>query len=162
MKTSCCRVAQEVNEQRERRWNPLTLDLSLNSGSIEEEERSRIVSQLMNTSIPTGAYQGEFYLYQDDQDELHIKFQQTEPQHPEQNWVEGGSIRELRKRWFCLVMLKNAPKRLSEFVIVFCADVTQCSTNSIYSLHGCTPVEILQVTLQTCRSILPLVASYGC
>jgi hypothetical protein len=73
---------------------------------------------------------------------MHIELRVSEPQRPEQNRAEG-TIRELKKRWFRIMHQKSVPKRVWDFGLVYASEIMQRSTNTIYGLHGRTPLEEL-------------------
>lgn len=71
-----------------------------------------------------------------------IDYHVSELYWPEQNATEGV-IRELHKKWFCIMVKKKVPKRLWDYVIRWVAEILQYSANSCYSRAGRSPIEKL-------------------
>ena len=72
----------------------------------------------------------------------HIKFRVSEPRKPEQNPSEGG-IREIKRRWYHLMMKKKVPKRLWDFGITWICETGNLAVSSSRYANGRTSIEII-------------------
>ena len=70
----------------------------------------------------------------------------TEPEQHNQNRAESA-IRELKKKWFRVMVKHKVPKRLWDYGLHWCCDISQRTPNSVFSLEGRTPIE--QMTGET-------------
>ena len=70
----------------------------------------------------------------------------TEPEQHNQNRAESA-IRELKKKWFRVMVKHKVPKRLWDYGLHWCCDISQRTPNSVFSLEGWTPIE--QLTWET-------------
>jgi hypothetical protein len=75
-----------------------------------------------------------------------IEHHVSEPGRPQQNRAESV-IREVKRRWFRLMVKQKAPKRLWDYGIVWVCEVMSLTANSSFSLDGRTPME--EVTGET-------------
>ena len=70
--------------------------------------------------------------------DLHV----TEPHRHNQSKVEGV-VREIRKRWFRIMLKKKVPKRLWDYGIKWVCEVMQCTASTSGDLSGQTALEQL-------------------
>ena len=75
---------------------------------------------------------------QKDAIDLHV----TKPHRHNQSKVEGV-VREIRKRWFCIMLKKKVPKQLWEYGIKWVCEVMQCTASTSGDLSGRTALEQL-------------------
>ena len=75
-----------------------------------------------------------------------IEHHLSEPGRPQQNRAESV-IREVKRRWFRLMVKQKVPKRLWDYGIVWVCEVMSLTANSSFSLDGRTPME--EVTGET-------------
>ena len=66
----------------------------------------------------------------------------TEPDRHNQSKVEGV-IRELRKRWFWVMLKQWVPNCLQDYGIRWVCEIMQCTASNSGRLHGRTPLEQL-------------------
>jgi hypothetical protein len=64
----------------------------------------------------------------------------TEPYRPNHNFAEGV-IREIRKKWFRVMVRKNVPQRLWDFGLQWVCDIQNRTSNSARGLNGRCPLE---------------------
>jgi len=69
-----------------------------------------------------------------------IEHHVSEPGRPQQNRAESV-IREVKRRWFRLMVKQKVPKRLWDYGIVWVCEVMSLTANSSFSLDGRTPME---------------------
>lgn len=69
-----------------------------------------------------------------------IDFRITEPHRPNHNFAEGV-IREIRKKWFRIMVRKNVPQRLWDYGLQWVCDIQNCTSNSSRGLDGRCPLE---------------------
>ena len=70
-----------------------------------------------------------------------IDFRITEPHRPNHNFAEGV-IREIRKKWFRIMVRKNVPQRLWDYGLQWvCDDIQNRTSNSPRGLDGRCPLE---------------------
>ncbi len=74
-----------------------------------------------------------------------INFHITEPHQPNHNFAEGV-IREVRKKWF-QIMVKKIPQHLWDYGLHWVCDIQNRTSNSSRGLNGRFPLE--QVTGET-------------
>ena len=72
----------------------------------------------------------------------HIKFHVSEPRKPEQNPAEGG-IRELKRRWYHIMVKKSVPRRLWDYGITWISETGNLSVSSSRYANGRTSIEII-------------------
>ncbi|KAI2495086.1 Reverse transcriptase (RNA-dependent DNA polymerase) [Fragilaria crotonensis] len=75
-----------------------------------------------------------------------IDFHITGPYRPNHNFAEGV-IREVRKKWFRIMVRKNVPQRLWDYGLQWVCDIQNCTSNSSRGLDGRCPLE--QITGET-------------
>jgi hypothetical protein len=75
-----------------------------------------------------------------------IDYHIIEPHRPQQNRAET-IIREMKRRWFRQMVKHKVPKRLLDYSIVWACKIMSLTSNSAFSLEGCTPAE--QITGKT-------------
>lgn len=71
-----------------------------------------------------------------------IEYHVSEPHRPDQNAAEGV-IREVRRKWFRIMMRKGVPRRLWDYGIQWVCEITQRTSNSHFALAGRTPFEAI-------------------
>ena len=64
----------------------------------------------------------------------------TEPYRPNHNFAEGV-IREVRKKWFRVMVQKNVPQRLWDYGLQWVCDIQNRTSNSARGLDGRCPLE---------------------
>ena len=64
----------------------------------------------------------------------------TEPDRPNHNFAEGV-IRELRKKWYRVMVKKNVPRRLWDYGLRWVCDIQNRTSNSSRELNGRCPLE---------------------
>ena len=64
----------------------------------------------------------------------------TEPYRPNHNFVEGV-IREVRKKWFRVMVRKSVPQRLWDFGLLWVCDIQNRTSNSARGLNNRCPLE---------------------
>ncbi len=64
-----------------------------------------------------------------------IDFRITEPHRPNHNFAEGV-IREIRKKWFRIMVRKNVPQRLWDYGLQWVCDMQNRTSNSSRGLDG--------------------------
>lgn len=64
----------------------------------------------------------------------------TEPYRPNHNFAEGV-IREIRKKWFRVMVRKNVPQRLWDFGLQWVCDIQNRTSNHARGLNGRCPLE---------------------
>jgi hypothetical protein len=64
----------------------------------------------------------------------------TEPYRPNHNFAEGV-IREVRKKWFRVMVQKNVPQRLWDYGLQWVCDIQNRTSNSSRGLEGRCPLE---------------------
>ena len=64
----------------------------------------------------------------------------TEPYRPNHNFAEGV-IREIRKKWFRVMVQKNVPQRLWDYGLQWVGDIQNRTSNSSRGLEGRCPLE---------------------
>ena len=69
-----------------------------------------------------------------------IDFHITEPYRPNHNFAEGV-IREVRKKWFRIMVRKNVPQRLWDYGLQWVCDIQNRTSNSSRGLDGRCPLE---------------------
>ena len=69
-----------------------------------------------------------------------ITWHVSEPYRPDQNAAEGV-IREIRRKWFRVMIRKNMPRRLWDYGIQWVCEITQRTSNSHFVLSDRTPIE---------------------
>jgi hypothetical protein len=69
-----------------------------------------------------------------------IDFRITEPHRPNHNFAEGV-IREIRKKWFRIMVRKNVPQRLWDYGLQWVCDIQNRTSNSSRGLDGRCPLE---------------------
>ncbi|KAI2511667.1 Reverse transcriptase (RNA-dependent DNA polymerase) [Fragilaria crotonensis] len=69
-----------------------------------------------------------------------IDFHVTEPHRPNHNFAEGV-IREIRKKWFRVMVRKNIPQRLWDYGLQWVCDIQNRTSNSSRGLDGRCPLE---------------------
>ena len=74
--------------------------------------------------------------------DLHV----TEPHHHNQSKVEGV-VREIRKRWFWVMLKKKVTKQLWDYGIKWVCEVMQCTASTSWDL--CTRNVLEQLTGET-------------
>ena len=72
----------------------------------------------------------------------HIKYHVSAPYRPNQNPSEA-SIRELKKRWYRIMLKKNVPRRLWDHGLTWVADTGNITVTSSKYAQGRTPLEII-------------------
>ena len=72
----------------------------------------------------------------------HIDLHLTEPDRHNQSKVEGV-IRELRKRWFRVMLKQWVPSRLWDYGVRWVCEIMQCTASNSGRLQGRTPLEQL-------------------
>jgi hypothetical protein len=75
-----------------------------------------------------------------------VDFRITEPHRPNHNFAEGV-IREIRKKWFRIMVRKNVPQRLWDYGLQWVCNIQNCTSNSSRGLNGRCPLE--QITGKT-------------
>ena len=75
-----------------------------------------------------------------------IDYHITEPHRPQWNWAETV-IQEIKKQWFWQITKCKVLKQLWDYDIVWACEIMSITSNSSFSLDGCTPME--QVTGET-------------
>lgn len=71
-----------------------------------------------------------------------IKYHISSPRRPNENPAEA-SIRELKKRWYRIMVKKNVPKRLWDYGLVWVSETGNLSVSSSRYAKGRTPLEIV-------------------
>ena len=74
--------------------------------------------------------------------EYYIKYHVSSPRRPNENPGEG-CIREIKKRWYRLMVKKNVPRRLWDFAIVWISETGNLSVSSSHYAHGRTALEYI-------------------
>ena len=69
-----------------------------------------------------------------------INHHTTEPYRPNHNFAEGV-IREVRKKWFRIMIKKNVPQRLWDYGLQWVCDIQNRTSNSSRGLDGRCPLE---------------------
>jgi hypothetical protein len=69
-----------------------------------------------------------------------IDFHITEPYRPNHNFAEGV-IREIRKKWFRIMVRKSVPQRLWDYGLQWVCDIQNRTSNSSRGLDGRCPLE---------------------
>ena len=69
-----------------------------------------------------------------------IDFHITEPYRPNHNFAEGV-IREVRKKWFRIMVRKNVPQRLWDYGLQWVCNIQNRTSNSSRGLDGRCPLE---------------------
>ncbi|KAI2499334.1 Reverse transcriptase (RNA-dependent DNA polymerase) [Fragilaria crotonensis] len=69
-----------------------------------------------------------------------INFHITEPYRPNHNFAEGV-IREIRKKWFRIMVRKNVPQRLWDYGLQWVCDIQNRTSNSSRGLDRRCPLE---------------------
>ena len=69
-----------------------------------------------------------------------IDFHITEPYRPNHNFAEGV-IREIRKKWFRIMVRRNVPQRLWDYGLQWVCDIQNRTSNSSRGLNGRCPLE---------------------
>ena len=64
----------------------------------------------------------------------------TEPYRPNHNFAEGV-IREIRKKWFRVMIRKNVPQRVWDYGLQWVCDIQNRTSNSSRGLEGRCPLE---------------------
>ena len=70
----------------------------------------------------------------------HIDFHLTKPERYNQSQVEGV-IREIRKKWFRVMMKRSVPKRLWDYGLRWVVEIMQRTASSAGNLHDRTSLE---------------------
>ena len=68
-----------------------------------------------------------------------IKYHISEPGVKNQNPVER-TIRELRKKWFRIMVKQRVPKELWDFGLVWVSEITSMTYTTAGSINGCIPI----------------------
>ncbi len=76
----------------------------------------------------------------------------TEPYRPNHNFAEGV-IREMRKKWFRVMVQKNVPQRLWDYGLQWVCDIQNRTSNSSRGLGGRCPLERILERLSTYPNI---------
>ena len=71
-----------------------------------------------------------------------IKIHVSEPYRPNQNPAES-TIRELKKRWYRIMLKKKVPKRLWDYGLVWICETGNLTVSSSRYAHGRTPLELV-------------------
>lgn len=71
-----------------------------------------------------------------------IKYHVSQPYRPNENPAESA-IREIKRRWYRIMMKKNVPKRLWDFGFVWVCDTGNMTVSSSRYAKGRTPLEIV-------------------
>ena len=71
-----------------------------------------------------------------------IKYHISEPRQPNQNPSESA-IREIKKRWYRVMMKRSVPKRFWDYGIVWVCETGNLSVSSSRHARGRTPLEII-------------------
>ena len=71
-----------------------------------------------------------------------IKYHVSEPRRPNQNPAEG-SIREIKKRWYRIMVKKNVPKRFWDYGLVWICETGNISVSSSRYAKGRTSIEFI-------------------
>ena len=71
-----------------------------------------------------------------------IKYHISEPRQPNQNPSESA-IREIKKRWYRIMMKRSVPKRFWDYGIVWVCETGNLSVSSSRHAGGRTPLEII-------------------
>ena len=79
-------------------------------------------------------------------DKHEVSWDVTEPHRHNQNRAEMA-IRELKRKWYRIMVRKRVPERLWDYGLRWVSDINNRTSNSIFRLHGRTPLE--QVTGET-------------
>ena len=66
----------------------------------------------------------------------------SERNHPNQNGVEGV-IREIRRRWYRIMLNKHIPQRLWDYVIHWICEIMSRTVNSRFDTNSKTPYSIV-------------------
>ena len=69
-----------------------------------------------------------------------IQPHKTEPYRPNHNFAEGV-IREVRKKWFRVMVKKNVPQRLWDYGLMWVCDIQNRTANNSRGLDGRCPLE---------------------
>jgi hypothetical protein len=69
-----------------------------------------------------------------------IDFNITEPHRLNRNFAEGG-IREIKKKWFRIMVRMNVPQRPREYGLQWVRSIQNCTSNSLRGLDGRCPLE---------------------
>jgi Reverse transcriptase (RNA-dependent DNA polymerase) len=69
-----------------------------------------------------------------------IDYHATKPYRPNHNFAEGV-IREVRRKWFRVMVRKNVPKRLWDYGLQWVCDIQNRTSNSARGLDGRCPLE---------------------
>jgi hypothetical protein len=69
-----------------------------------------------------------------------INYHVTEPYRPNHNFAEGV-IREIRRKWFRVMVRKNVPQRLWDYGLQWVCDIQNRTANSARGLDGRCPLE---------------------
>ena len=73
---------------------------------------------------------------------LFIKYHVSSPRRPNENPSEGG-IRELKKRWYRIMIKKKVPRRLWDFGLVWVCETGNFIVSSSRYADGRTGIEII-------------------
>jgi hypothetical protein len=71
-----------------------------------------------------------------------IRFHVSSPRRPNENPVEG-SIREIKKRWYRIMMRRKVPKRLWDYGLVWICETGNLSVSSSRYANGRTAIEMI-------------------
>ena len=71
-----------------------------------------------------------------------MKYHVSSPRRPDENPAEG-SIREIKRRWFHVMIKKRVPRRLWDFGLVWICDTGNLSVSSSKYANGRTALEII-------------------
>ena len=71
-----------------------------------------------------------------------IKHHTSSPRRPNENPAEG-SIREIKRRWYHIMMKKRVPRRMWDFGLVWVCDTGNLSVSSSKYANGRTAIEIV-------------------
>ena len=74
--------------------------------------------------------------------ENRIEYHISEPYNPNQTPAEGA-IREVKKRWYRIMMKKGVPKRLWDFGLVWISETGNLTVSSSRYANGRTPLEVV-------------------
>ena len=69
-----------------------------------------------------------------------VDYHITEPDRPNHNFAEGV-IREIRKKWFRVMVKRRVPKRLWDYGLRWVCEIQNRTANSARDLHGRCPLE---------------------
>lgn len=85
---------------------------------------------------------GEHTLFSKTIREYEIKYHVSQPRRPNENPAEG-CIRELKKRWYRIMMKRKVPRRLWDFIFVWISETGNLSVSSSHYAKGRTSLEII-------------------